>query len=144
MKLEFRYSDSPTIFLDEIEKKFVISSGVNQQIKKIIFIDENFNNFCEHQGISKKKYEIISVIVFLDEIFLAYGGNKYIRYRFMDLLNEKKHIFKNIVVQDFNSTLTFFDVYYFLELQKHQNENIEILYKFHKTDKPFEIYKTEL
>jgi len=111
--LEKKYEKDINEFQNNFNLRYVEERGVRQQIKKIRDIDSNFKLFCDTTGLNAKlKYQIIPVLLFLDDEFLAHGLNKYLGSEFKRIISEYNIKGNHIVIPKNNSSFTINELKY--------------------------------
>jgi len=116
LSLKEKYEQNLGKFQNAIDDKYVNSSGVTQQLKRIKNLDEYYELFCKKNNLSNSiPYNIIPIILFLDEEFIALGVNKYFGERFISKRSELEYEFKKINCHKNNTALTFNELYSSIE-----------------------------
>lgn len=107
LNIKSKYTVNYSWFFNELEDKLIKKEGVNQQIKKLIRIDEDFEDFCKLSSIDKKiKYTIYPILLLFDESFQAFRCNWYFNYRFSQILKDHKAKFNMIKLSNCNMIIT--------------------------------------
>lgn len=124
-------------FFDIIDNKFIKKDGINQQVKRLKYIDNNFEQFCDNTNINySKNYEIYPILVFTEEIFGVVGAMQYMRDKFTEYKITHGLNLKNYFLQS-NSIITFTELYYLSKTTTLSKENrFNTLIKLSKQNMP--------
>jgi hypothetical protein len=131
MGLDLRYTEDKNKFIDGFNKRYIEGAGVRQQIKKINYIETNYNKFIEDCQLEQKKYNIFCLLLVFDESLSTIGVNVYIRNKFNKFFKEEfEQEFNNINPYPYNATITFNELYFLFNDNKSQRERFKILNSF--------------
>lgn len=129
--LEKKYESNIDEFQKNFNSRYVDKKGVRQQIKILKEIDKNFELFCSTANINlNKKYQIIPVLLFLDDEFIAAGLNKYVGNEFRRILPEYEIKGKNIFLPENNSSLTLNELKLAIDRLKSPEKVLETIFKY--------------
>ncbi len=81
-KSEIRYSNNYEYFISSFNGKFVKKHGVEQQVRRVIDIDVNYEHFRQLTNLPDKKYTIYPIILSFDDSVQSIGCNWYINNRY--------------------------------------------------------------
>lgn len=89
-KPNIRYTSDYNYFFRSFDGKYVTKSGVNQQINRIVDLDNNFEIFISQNSIYDKKYTIYTILIAFDESLQCYGCNWYLNQKYQELVRKIK------------------------------------------------------
>ncbi|MFW6046617.1 MAG: hypothetical protein ACOCP4_02360 [Candidatus Woesearchaeota archaeon] len=142
-KPRIRYSMDYDYFISAFDGKFIKKSGVEQQVKRIKDIDNNFEHFKQLSKLKNEKYKVFPIILSFDDSIQALGCNWYVNNRFSIFKRILIKNLKNIEISENMCIISFTELILLKEKYSNPKSRIELLLEFlkRKTDlKPFREY----
>jgi len=123
-------------FFNEIEDKLILKSGVGQQVKSLINIDNNYVEFLKTSKLPvDKKFTFYPILVLFDEAFQASRTNWYFNLRYKEILKSKKNRFKHILLSKSLMVITFNEFCFLEHRYSSVKKRLDVLRKFDKRGK---------
>ncbi len=122
--------------LQSFEKHFndrlVKKEGVSQQFGKLKIIEESYETFCRVANIPLRKYKILPVLLFYDEIVGSFYASRYMSSCFNDMIKYENANFTNFVMMN-SIVMTFTELYRLLKSNKAKNDKFMMLTSYSKS-----------
>lgn len=124
LSLNEKYSPSMDEFKKAIDKRYVEKEGINQELNRLQDLDNNFDFFCIQNNIDPSlKYNLIPIVIFLDDDLSCMGANKYFGNQFILKKEERKIKFEKFKCE-VNTIMTFVE---FIQTIEEIKEPLKIL-----------------
>ncbi|MBN8570096.1 MAG: hypothetical protein J0M18_10725 [Ignavibacteria bacterium] len=144
LRVEEKYENNIEKFENAISKRYIEKEGVNQQVKRILDLDSHYYNFCAINKLdSNLKYQVIPIIIFLDDDLMVTGFNRYIGDKFIEISEKCNSDFKNITCAKNNSAITLIELRSCIESVDNPSKILESLWEYnHNFDRSYISYFT--
>jgi len=142
LSVQNKYGNNIYSFFEELSKKYIEKQGVNQQIKRLMDIDNNWDYFCNCCNLTQgKKYIICPTLILYDDIFELPGINIYMREKYFEKLRLNNFKPKNFILCANNAIISYTDLFALSNKKmKSYNKKVEKFIGYFNYNLPFRTY----